>query len=71
MGVRDAWRRFKAVWEAAGAAVERVEKSMARQAATEASLKAEGSAAGECDQYGCTRSAERDGKCRHCWGAIF
>lgn len=71
MGLRDRVQRFRQDWWAAGEAVEAAERRLERQMATERRRKAERVAAGECDQYGCTRPARRGGKCQPCLGAIF
>jgi len=68
MSLRKKFQQIKSDWDAASQAVERATERDRRRREAHQAAKA---ARGECDQHGCNRAAEKDGKCMPCWSAIF
>lgn len=71
MSLRDRFKRFREDWDAAGKRLEEIQAQQDRRERKQAAEKARRVGEGECDQLGCNRPAEKDGKCMPCWSAIF
>lgn len=71
MSLRDRFKRFREDWESAGERLADWAEHEERRERKRAAEKARRVAGGECDQIGCSRGADRDGKCGGCWAAIF
>jgi len=71
MSLRDRFKRFREDWDAAAKRLEEIQAQQERRERKQAAEKARRIAEGECDQIGCSRGADRDGKCDGCWSAIF